>query len=264
MSSFSDYAPYYDLFYRGKDYAAEAAFVLDALGSHGCRPQKILELGCGTGGHAEHFAKSGCSVLGVDLSERMVRRAVGRFAALPEGLSGRFCGMQGDASNFVSPEKVDAVVSLFHVASYQTSNEALAGYFRSARSAMEPGGLFLFDFWYGPAVLTDLPQARERREVADDGAEIVRETEPVMHVNENIVDVNYEFILRKGHEEQRFQETHRMRYLFLPEIHLLAEAAGFAVREAGAWLTRNPLDDAAWYGWAVAAVEDPEPLISRP
>jgi SAM-dependent methyltransferase len=250
MPSFSDYAPYYDLFYRGKDYAVETAFVLDVLGSHGCYPRNILELGCGTGGHAEHFAKAGCSVLGVDLSERMINRAVERFAALPPRVPGRFRGMQGDASNFVSPENLDAVVSLFHVASYQTSNDALVGYFRSARSALEPGGLFFFDFWHGPAVLTDRPHARKRREVADDGAQIVRETEPVMRVNENIVDVNYEFILRKGHEEQRFRETHRMRYLFLPEIHLLAEAAGFAVREAGAWLTRNPLDDAAWYGWA--------------
>ena len=169
MSSFSDYAPYYDLFYRGKDYAAEAGFVLGVLRDHGCRPHKMLELGCGTGGHAEHFAKAGCSVLGVDLSERMVGRAEERFAALPAELSGRFRGMQGDASNFVSPEKVGAVVSLFHVASYQTSNDALLGYFRSARSALEPGGLFLFDFWYGPAVLTDRPHGRERREVADDG-----------------------------------------------------------------------------------------------
>lgn len=253
MSSFSDYAHYYDLFYRGKDYAAEAAFVLDVLGSHGCRPRKILELGCGTGGHAEHFAKAGCSVLGVDLSERMVERATERFAALPSELSGRFRGMQGDASNFVSPEKVDAVVSLFHVASYQTTNEALLGYFRSARSALEPGGLFLFDFWYGPAVLTDRPHDRERREVADDGAEIVRQTRPVMRFDDNVVDVNYTFRLGKSGSAQEFCETHRMRYLFLPEIEMLAQATGFAVEQAGAWMSQAPLDDATWYGWGLVS-----------
>lgn len=251
MSSFSDYAPYYDLFYRGKDYAAEAAFVLDVLVSHGCEPRKILELGCGTGGHAEHFARAGCSVLGVDMSGRMVRRAEERFDALPADLRGRFRGMQGDASNFVAPEKVDAVVSLFHVASYQTSNEALLGYFRSARSALEPGGLFLFDFWYGPAVLTDRPHARERKEVAGDGTVVIRETKPAMRFNENIVDVNYTFKVHKAEAVQEFAETHRMRYLFLPEIDLLAQATVFAVEAAGAWMGRAALDDRAWYGWVV-------------
>lgn len=253
MSSFSDYAPYYDLFYRGKDYAAESSFVLDVLGSHGCRPRSILELGCGTGGHAEHFAKAGCSVLGVDLSERMVDRAAERFAALPAELSARFRGMQGDASNFLSPEKVDAVVSLFHVASYQTSNEALQGYLRSARSALEPGGLFLFDFWYGPAVLSDRPHERERHEIADDGARVVRETEPVMRVNENVVDVNFRFSVRKDEQEQLFQETHSMRYLFLPEIEMFSLATGFIVRQSGCWMRRTPPGADTWYCYALAA-----------
>ncbi len=251
MPSFSDYAPYYDLFYRGKDYAAEVGFVLGILRDRGCRPGKILELGCGTGGHAEHFAKAGCSVLGVDLSERMVGRANERFATLPAELSGRFRGMQGDASNFVSPEKVDAVVSLFHVASYQTTNEALLGYFRSARSALEPGGLFLFDFWYGPAVLTDRPREVERRQTAEDGTEVVRRTQSTMRVNDNVVDVHFSFTLTAGSRKETFKENHAMRYLFLPEIELLARTAGFSFTESGAWMQRASLTDSTWYGWCV-------------
>ena len=249
MPSFSDYATYYDLFYRGKDYAAEAAFVLGLLREHNPGVKSILELGCGTGGHAVHFAEAGCDVLGVDLSERMVERARERFASLPPDLRGRFRGMRGDASNFVAPEKVDAVVSLFHVASYQTTNEALSGYFRSARSALEPGGLFLFDFWYGPAVLSDRPHARTRQEVADDGTVVTRQTEPVMRFDDNVVDVNYTFGLRGRGGEQSFCETHRMRYLFLPEIRSLAAETGFAIKRAGAWMTLAPLGDSTWYGW---------------
>lgn len=251
MPSFADYAPYYDLFYRGKDYAAEATFVLDLLGSHGCQPRNILELGCGTGGHAEHFAKAGCSVLGVDLSERMVGKATERFAAMPAGLSGQFRGMQGDASNFISPERVDAVVSLFHVASYQTSNEALLGYFRSARSALEPGGLFLFDFWYGPAVFCDSPQIKERCEQADDGTKVVRRTCPTLRENENVVEVDFRFVLRGKGVDVEFGEKHLMRYLFLPEITMLAESTGFKVEEASQWMTGAPLGAMTWYGCAV-------------
>lgn len=229
----------------------EAAFVLDVLGSHGCRPQKILELGCGTGGHAEHFAKAGCSVVGVDLSERMVGRAEERFAALPVELSGRFRGIQGDASNFVSPEKVDAVVSLFHVASYQTTNEALLGYFRAANSALNAGGMFLFDFWYGPAVLCDRPQVRERRETADDGVEVVRHAHPSLQANDNVVEVDFRFVLQTEGNREEFGEKHVMRYLFLPEICMFATMAGFRLEEASRWMSRAPLGSSAWYGFVL-------------
>ena len=249
MSSFSDYAPYYDLFYRGKDYAAESAFVLGLLRERNPGVKSILELGCGTGGHAVHFAEAGCEVLGVDLSRGMIEHAHTRFRSLPVDLCGRFRGLQGDAANFTSPEKVDAVVSLFHVASYQTTNQNLMGYFRSAASALHPGGLFLFDFWYGPAVLSERPQARVRQEVADDGTLVIRETQPVMRLDENVVDVNYRFVLRGNASERSFSETHRMRYLFLPEIRMFAAATGFTIQEAGGWMSRVPLGESTWYGW---------------
>jgi hypothetical protein len=47
-----------------------------------------------------------------------------------------------------------------------------------------------------------------------------------MHLNENVVDVNYHVFVRErvgGHE---LKETHRMRYLFLPEIELLLREQG--------------------------------------
>ena len=250
MSSFSDYAAHYDLFYRGKDYAAEADFVLGLIRKHRADAESLLELGCGTGSHAVHFVGQGLQVLGVDMSEGMVQRARNRFAAFDEEMWGRFTAMQGDASCFLSPRKVDAVVSLFHVASYQTSNAALAGYFASARGALEEGGLFLFDFWYGPAVLTDRPYDRQREEQAPDGAVVTRSVTPRMRINENIVEVHYDFVVAKGGATQNFSETHVMRYLFLPEIELLAGAAGFRLVQSGAWLATQPLDDKTWYGFA--------------
>jgi SAM-dependent methyltransferase len=159
--------------------------------------------------------------------------------------------VQGDASDFSTSEKFDAVVSLFHVASYQTSNEALLGFFRSASSALNPGGLFVFDYWYGPAVLSDRPHARERQETADDGTSVVRKTEPVMHFEENVVDVNYAFNIRRGGVEHLFHETHRMRYLFVPELRMYGGLAGFILEEAATWMDRKPLTDASWYGYAV-------------
>ena len=37
------------------------------------------------------------------------------------------------------------------------------GYLATARSLVAPGGIFIFDFWYGPAVLADPPAVRIKR-----------------------------------------------------------------------------------------------------
>ena len=52
MSVFGLYSRYYDLLYRNRDYAREAAFVAEQLESAGLSGRHILELGCGTGTHA--------------------------------------------------------------------------------------------------------------------------------------------------------------------------------------------------------------------
>ena len=252
MASFQDYASFYDLFYRGKDYAAEADFVLGLLRAHEPRVHSILELGCGTGAHAEHFVHAGCTVSGVDLSEGMVRKALSRFEGRPADERARFRAVQGDAANFQSAELHDAAVSLFHVASYQATNEALRGYFRSARSGLAEGGLFVFDFWHGPGVLSDRPRHVERTEQGA-GFTVLRRTVPVICAERNVVEVNYHFTVTgdAGGPPQEFHEVHPMRYLFLPEIGLLADETGFAVVEAGPWLRRQPLSDTDWYGYVV-------------
>ena len=51
MSVFADYAEYYDLFYRDKDYAGEAAFVRGLVRQRAPKARTLLELGCGTAAH---------------------------------------------------------------------------------------------------------------------------------------------------------------------------------------------------------------------
>jgi hypothetical protein len=97
--------------------------------------------------------------------------------------------VEGDVTNYTPTGKYDPVVSIFHVVSYQTSNDALAGIFRCARSALSAGGLFI-DFWYGPAVLTKQPTVRVRR-VAAPNVRLTRIAEPEHLFNRNVVNVKY-------------------------------------------------------------------------
>ncbi len=89
---------------------------------------------------------------------------------------------------------------------------------------LKPGGIFIFDVWYGPAVLSDRPSVRVKR-LEDNQIAITRIAEPVMYPNDNLVDVNYQvFIQDKSNGEvEELKETHRMRYLFKPEVELLMQ-----------------------------------------
>jgi SAM-dependent methyltransferase len=251
VTVFEDYAEYYDLFYADKDYAAEAAFVRGIIQRHAPQAKTILELGCGTARHAVELVKDGFSITGVDLSTQMLARARAQIDRLPLNLRSQVTLAHGDVSNFAASEQYDAVISLFHVVSYQISNASLNGFFQSARKAIGGDGVFVFDFWYGPAVLAQKPASRERTIDTID-RRITRIAEPVHYPERNVVDVNLTFIIsdRNGSSTQEIREKHPMRYLFIPEIEQMAASHGFTIVESGEWLTGNPLHDGAWAGYA--------------
>jgi len=253
MSAFGgEYAAYYDLFYANKDYASEASFVRDIINRYRPGVQSILELGCGSARHAVELVQGGVSVTGIDLSAEMIACGQEQLRRLAPQQRSRVILQQGDATRYVSTTIYDAVISLFHVVSYQTGNDALVGIFRSARTALNGNGLFVFDFWYGPAVLTERPEVRVKR-LEQAGIEVTRISEPVHYTDRNVVDVNYTLLISDpgNGRFEKSQETHSMRYLFLPEIELLAAMTGFGLIQSGEWLTGRPLHDRSWHGYAV-------------
>lgn len=255
MSVFADYARYYNLLYRDKDYAGEAAFVLDILRQHDCKPQTLLDLGCGTGRHALEMARQGVAATGVDMSETMLSMGREILSALnPADFPAPLPTLhQGDARSVRLGKKFDAVVSLFHVMSYQNTEEDALAMLATAKEHLKPGGLFLFDFWYGPGVLTDPPEKRIKV-MEDERAKVVREAAPVHRVNDNVVEVHYDVTLsgKDDGRNARLAECHSMRYWFLPELRYLIKTAGLAVTGEGEWLRPDVLNPFAWNAWVLA------------
>jgi SAM-dependent methyltransferase len=209
----------YDLLYRDKDYATEAETVLALLERWGDgQPSSILELGAGTGGHGVHLARAGVDVLGVEASGDMVARA--RSAE-------RLRIIQGDARSVRIDRTFDAVISLFHVASYQTEDADLTAFLETAAVHLDAGGLLLFDAWYSPAVLSQRPEVRVRR-VSGDGLSVLRVAEPAEDVDASRVDVQYTFEVTRERDGsvERGTERHRMRHLTTNEVRVRAALAG--------------------------------------
>ena len=253
MSVFAAYSRYYDLLYRDKDYAGEARYVASLIKRHAAGATRVVEIGCGTGGHARELATLGFFVHGVDRSEGMLEAAEAKLDTVEPEIRARMRFSHGDARSVRLGEKVDAVISLFHVMSYQTSNADLMAAFATARVHLNPGGVFIFDCWYGPAVLVERPAVTVKR-LEDVAVSITRIAEPTMNSAQNTVDVNYTVLVydRKTALVETLRETHRMRYLFRPEIELLLDANGMSLVTAHEWMTENPPSPHTWAACFVA------------
>jgi SAM-dependent methyltransferase len=240
MEVFGNYARYYNLLYQDKDYAAEAKFIHQLLKTHAPTTQSILELGCGTGKHAALLAELGYEVYGVDLSAQMLEQAEKRLPTLNPEVASKLEFSQGDVRTVRVDRQFDAVISLFHVFSYQTTNQDLQAAFATAKAHLKPGGVLIFDCWYGPAVLSDRPTVRVKR-LEDEEIIVTRIAEPVIYPNDNLVDVNYQVFIKNkatGTVEE-VQELHKMRYLFKPEIDALFSQNKFECLTLGEWMTGN-------------------------
>lgn len=251
MSVFGAYSQYYDLLYKDKDYVGEAEYVRQLIERYQPGAQSLLDLGCGTGRHALLLASRGYSVTGVDRSPEMLTEARAQAAKLGASVKPEFAA--GDVRSVRVERTFDVVVSLFHVMSYQVSNEDLKAAFQTAKAHLKPGGVFIFDCWYGPAVLSERPSARTRH-LENEQISVTRTAEPVSHPNRNCVDVNYHVLIenKQSHARDELRETHTMRYLFVPEVELLLDGAGLALRDSMEFLSNRELGLDTWTAVFVA------------
>lgn len=251
MQIFNDYSRYYDLLYKDKEYLRETAFVLQQLESAEKPLCSVLDLGCGTGRHALEIAKRGIEVTGVDISPVMLEMAAGNLLSfhekkefsLPEYI-------EADVRNFRCDKHFDAAVSLFHVMSYQTTEDSFLKVLETVKAHVTPGGLFLFDFWYGPGVLTMRPEKRTKT-LEDETVIVNRLARPELFLNKNVVNVNYDIHLtdKTTGITRHLQETHPMRYWFMPELLYLTTSAGFSFVKSGRWMDDAEPSDRDWAAW---------------
>jgi SAM-dependent methyltransferase len=248
MAIFDNYARYYDLLYQDKDYNGEAQFVDRLIQTHAPDTKTILELGCGTGKHAMLLATAGYHVHGLDLSAEMLEYANRQCDLVYPEIAARLQFSQGDlrrvrldgvaAQN--ENRQFDVVISLFHVISYQATNRDLLAAFETAKIHLKPGGIFIFDVWYGPAVCSDPPTVRIKR-LVDRSIQVTRIAEPIVYPNENLVDVNYHVFIKdlSTNTIEELKETHTMRYLFKSELELISSKLHMQIVECREWLTNQ-------------------------
>lgn len=218
--TYQDYSSVYDFLYQDKDYAAETDFLEAIFERYAQAPPKtILDMGCGSGGHLVQLAKRGYEVTGVDRSSEMLTLAKSKTHA-----SGQYVKLHHQDIRHLDLEiHFEAVIAMFAVMAYQISNSDLVLAFEAARRHLQPGGLFVFDCWFGPAVLVQKPV--DRYKIVDEAeTRLIRFAVPTLDLLNQTVRVDYNVIRLEGDRVlEEISESHLMRFLFPQEIiHLLA------------------------------------------
>ncbi len=134
--AFSQIAHLYDSCYADKDYKKEVDGLMEWL-----KPgMRVLDVGCGTGRHAELLVQRGVKVVGIEPSLEMADVAVKRvkiplyavsIQEIPRYIGGQF----------------DAIVAMFDVLDYVISPQDYRKAMVNINRLLKKGGLFFYEGW---------------------------------------------------------------------------------------------------------------------
>lgn len=222
MSVFQSYSQFYDSLYQTKDYKSEVKFIQTVIKKLSpIKVKEILSLGCGTCNHDLLMAQKGYRITGLDQSSTMLSNAQKKIKST--GLTKMITLHQKDVRIFDMKREFDFAMAMFNVIGYQISNDDIKATLKNVSSNLKPGGLFIFDCWYAPAVIADPPTDRVK-EIKLSKSRVVRLTQSTLQHQKNIVQILFHVFALMGKKlTAETVETHQMRYWTLPEISNLLE-----------------------------------------
>lgn len=236
MKVFQKYADYYDKIYKEKDYKKETEFLKKIIKKYSSlKVRDILSLGCGTASHDLILTKDNFKITGVDRSKKMIQ--IAKEKTKKENLDIEF--KIADITNFKIEKKFDFAMAMFNIMGYMTENKAVEKMLRNVRRALKKNALFVFDCWYGPAVLKSRPEDRIKV-VGKNGKKIIRKTRQKLDIEKSIIDITFEILEKKDSGWKEItRENHRMRFWYLPELEYFLNKNGFTLIKTCNFLRLN-------------------------
>lgn len=104
------------------------------------KPQKILEMACGTGNFSYFLAKEGYDVTAFDLSEEMLSIAYNKLIDFKN-----IKLLQQDMRYFSINDKYDSIIAICDSINYITDSSELLNTFKNVYNHLNKDGLFIFD-----------------------------------------------------------------------------------------------------------------------
>lgn len=194
--------------------------ILDILRRSGVSEGLVVDLGCGSGVWARELTQAGYQVLGIDISESMIRIAR-RRAPRAEFRVGSMFKADLPACN--------AVTSISECLNYlfdsDNDGRRLTRLFRRIYDALNPGGLFIFD-------VAEPGQVKKGAKIRgfSEGAGWVVALEKEEDTTRQIFTRRITSFRKVGNHYRRDDEIHRQRLYRSSEISAQLRETGFRVR----------------------------------
>lgn len=218
---YDDFAGVYDTLMDDYDYDAWSEHYLSLIREAcGDLPARAAECACGTGSLTVRFARAGLSVVGVDLSAAMLRRAEEK--ARRWGVEAAF--VRQDMKRLTLPRRVGAVLATCDGVNYLTAPQDVKAFFASAYQALLPGGVLCFDCSSRhklEGVMGDSFFGEER-----DGLAMLWQNTLNRDTHVLTMDVTF-FVREEDGRYRRFREQHRQRAHSRQELTGWLQEAGF-------------------------------------
>ena len=241
-------ADYYDESPVVQNRMQDVAFYRDAVREFG---DPVLELGCGTGRITMAVAEAGKRITGLELSERMLERAVRKRAALRVEARERVHLVQGDMAKFDLGEKFRLVIIPFRAFQHLLEVRHQMDCLECARKHLKPGGRLILDVFQTDAERMHDPVHHREMLVAEykssDGREVrITERVAAFHRAEQRNEVEMIFsVVHPGGRKERLVFAWTLRYFFRYEVEHLLERCGFKAMALYGDFDRSPLNDSS-------------------
>ena len=193
-SMFDETAELYDLAYAHKDYAAEAAWVVDAVRSRAPRARTLLDVACGTGAHLAHL-RDEFACEGLDLLDEFVQIATAR-SGVPIH--------HGDMGDFDLGRTFDAVVCLFSSIGYVDDLDAAIG---AMARHVAGDGMLVVEPWFTPDEW--IPGHIHVLDHERDGTRLIRMSHS--GVDGDVAVLSMHYLIGDGQGVEHRLEDHRLK-----------------------------------------------------
>src|SRR5216683_1197744 len=212
----------------------------------------VLELGCGTGRITMALAETGKRITGLDLSERMLERAVKKRAELRVEARERVHLVEGDMTRFDLGEKFRLVIIPFRPFQHLLEVQQQVDCLECVRKHLAPGGRLILDVFQTDAERMHDPVHMREMLVTEyktaDGRQVrITERVAAFHRAEQRNDVEMIFsITHRDGRQERLVFAWPLRYFFRYEVEHLLARCGFRVSaEYGDFDKTHIRDDSA-------------------
>ncbi len=205
----------------GAPYEQWCGFIDTVCRGHESEVKTVLEVGCGTGSMTQRLGKRGYQVTGVDASPAMLGKAREKLGP----------SVQLVQAHLPDPElpdlgPYDAAICCFDVVNYFVDDGQLARVFAQVKSALRPGGVFIFDV----NTQYKLETLFGDRSFGDDFGDFAyvqkARYDPARHRCELLLT----FFLLEGEMYRRVVEHHVQRWFSDAEMYAAVADSGFEVQ----------------------------------